>query len=85
MKSITGQVIIRNTIKKDGKQLVIIAGIIAVDDSFPLEGEHQYTLVGRNTIDGIQLTIVKSFSKDLTDEMRGNSIDGILTSPVWRI
>jgi hypothetical protein len=82
---ITGQLFIRDT---DGKapglarphRLVIVAGILAVPLDSPLKGEHQYRVCG---LTGDTL-VVDLHGRDLTEEARGVTIDGLLTSPIWR-
>ena len=75
-----GQIVVRKTgTMINGKEAVIIAGIVALDEleHMKLKGEHQYIITGCDIYGG--------YEKDLTKEMHGMNIDGILQSPVWRL
>lgn len=75
----TGQLFIREASssyqRPAGRRLVIVAGVIEVDESFPLEGEAQYVTLGRPTLletsnsyeDAVQLTLFRRFAKTLDD------------------
>lgn len=75
-----GQVILRdtNTII-NGKKAYIIAGVVSLanEEQLKLKGEHQYIITNAS--------FYPSFERDLTEELRGRSIDGALTSPLWRL
>lgn len=75
-----GQIIVRKTgTIINGKEAVIIAGIVALnpEEDEKLKTEHQYIITGCDVYPG--------FEKDLTTELYGESIDGALTSPIWRL
>jgi len=75
-----GQVIVRKTgTIINGKEAVIIAGIVALnpDEEAKLKDEHQYIVTG--------MDVYSAYEKDLTDELSGESIDGALTKPIWRL
>jgi hypothetical protein len=98
----TGQLFIREASSSRehtiGKRLVIVAGVIEVDESFPLEGETQYVTIGRETSTAagdevVELTLFKRLALTLEDwekvhpyfkHLKGQSIDGLLLSPIWR-
>lgn len=97
MAEITGQVFFRETginsenthIKSFpvGKRLMMFAGIVAVDNEFPLQGEHKYDLVGYAekslSSEFVSLNILKITGQNLPD--KGLSINEILLSPIWRV
>lgn len=75
-----GQIIVRKTgTIINGKEAVIIAGVVALnpEEDEKLKTEHQYIITGCDIHPG--------FEKDLTAELRGETIDGALTSPLWRL
>lgn len=75
-----GQVILRDTnTVVNGKKAYIIAGIVSLneEEQLKLKGEHQYII--------INVSFYPCFERDLTNELRGQSIDGALTSPLWRL
>lgn len=92
MPEITGQIFVRETsmpynINLKNKRLVIVAGIIAVDDIFPLEGECQYVIVGETQdiveTKFVNLNIIESTKIKVKE--KGLTIDGMLLSPIWRV
>lgn len=70
-----GQFFTRKSIKKEGKQLYIVAGIIAIDekDKPPFEN-------GDMSI--FYFDKIKKLA-NVQKETSGMSIDGVLTSPLW--
>ncbi len=84
---ITGQVIFRDvgttTERLDGtdRQLKMIFGLVAVPESMGFKGEHQYTINGFND----SLKIFKDSEIDVSEQTKGNTPDGILKEPIWRI
>lgn len=75
-----GQVIVRKTgTIINGKEAVIIAGIVALnaEEEEKLKNEHQYIVTG--------MDVYGAYEKDLTNELVGESIDGALTKPIWRL
>jgi hypothetical protein len=95
-KMVTGQVFIRDysgSVRVEGTQpakapdgsnrrLLCIAGLIAVPLNCPLIGEHQYEVFG--TVEGSTLRIMPH-GRRVYDSTVKLTIDGILTSPMWRI
>lgn len=75
-----GQVIVRKTGEIiNGKEAVIITGIVALneEENAKLKSEHQYIVTGCN--------IHPSFSRDLTEELHGKTLDSALTMQIWRL
>ena len=75
-----GQVFIRKTgTIINGKEAVIIAGIVSLSDveNEKLKDEHQYTITSAN--------IMPLTGRNIEHVSRGNGIDGLLTSPIWRL
>jgi hypothetical protein len=87
-RHITGQVFVRETgaVTMDGRRLVILAGVVALDRR-ALEGEHQYVVLGRVDADTdiVRLSVIPHQSvHDRTELARGMGIDDLLTTPIWR-
>ena len=75
-----GQIFIRKTgTIINGKEAVIIAGIVSLTDEEQekFKNEHQYIITGCDTY--------PAFERDVSSISRGNGIDGILTSPIWKL
>lgn len=75
-----GQVFLRETSTTiQGKKAYIIAGIVALNntENVAVMGEHQYILQHAELYPG--------FDVDVSRVTRGNSIDGVLCSPIWNI
>ena len=75
-----GQVFIRKTGKiVNGKEAVIIAGIVSLGlkEQEELKSEHQYIITSAN--------LSQLHARDISHISRGNGIDGLLTSPIWRL
>lgn len=83
---ITGQLFFRHTNEpaptNDGRQLVIVVGIIAVDENFIEQSEHQYVVASGDN--GLTLKVLPQTEKDLTQVARGHTAGGLLTERVWR-
>ena len=81
---VTGQVIFREAGEaptKDGRKLLMVVGLIAVPMDFDLKGEHQYTVSG--TPEGV-LTCHAESGQDVSQQIQGQSLGGLLKSPMWR-
>lgn len=75
-----GEIFVRRTgAVINGKEAYIISGIVSLNEveKAQLKSEHQYIIKGADIHPG--------FERDLTDFARGKSIDGILTSPIWKL
>jgi hypothetical protein len=72
-----GQVFVRETgVEKNGKKLYIVAGIVGLDENdMLLSGETQYTITKMNLQDPVDRTL----------EGKGQMIDGLLRSLIWRV
>lgn len=68
-----GQFFLRRSMKKDGKQLFIVAGLISVDEGDDIHNGDM--ILG----DLKNLGMLSNLQK----QMAGESIDGVLTSPCW--
>jgi hypothetical protein len=74
----TGQLFLRDTgVKKNGKNVFMVFGVVGLDDAeaISMPNENQYTIKNIELVDPINM---KAYA-------RGNSADGLLTSPIWRI
>lgn len=75
-----GQIILRDTNTViNGKKAYIIAGVVSLtnEEQQKLKGEHQYIIT--------DASFYPCFERDLTEKLKGMSIDGALTSPLWRL
>lgn len=75
-----GQVFIRKTgTIINGKEAVIIAGIVSLNlkEQEELKSEHQYIITSAN--------LSQLHARDISHISHGNGIDGLLTSPIWRL
>ncbi|WP_206459396.1 hypothetical protein [Anaerovorax sp. IOR16] len=73
-----GQVFIRKTGQMiNGKEAVIIAGIVTLDalEDFTIQTETQYTISNATLSEPI----------NRREEARGNAVDSILRMPIWRV
>lgn len=90
---ISGQLFVREAGQaKDGsgRRLCIVAGIMAFPPGVPLQGETLYAVSGSG--DGTTLQFHLDGSKDITQigedlgqNIGGLGVDGLLTSPIWRV
>jgi hypothetical protein len=85
----------------DPRELFACAGVLGVPDSVGLKNEHLYHLTsGKNPMGDLyglvypemglpkdiqQLHLHLVTGQDLTKEMRGQSIGGVITSSIWQI
>lgn len=73
---ISGQVILRDTGGiKDGKKVFMVFGVIGLSKDTNILNEHQYTINHLNL----------SAPIDRTEIARGNTPNGLLTEPIWKI
>lgn len=85
---VTGQVFIRDAGEapsKDGRHLVMVAGLLALPPGIDLPMEHQFVVSGSGDDEAVFLTILRSGSTDRTEEARGETIGSMLTHPIWRV
>lgn len=86
---LTGQLVFRNVSESDvcrpGYRVMMICGIVAIPDNRPfdmsIKGEHQYVVSGNDNI----IRIHTDSEVDLTEKLRGVSLDGMIKSPIWRV
>jgi hypothetical protein len=75
----TGQLFLRDCGGRanNGKQLYLVVGVVGLDpvETLTLEGEHQYTIKNLELVDPI----------DRTEIARGQSPDGLVREPIWRV
>ena len=79
-KKILGQVIFRKTgTIVNGKEAVIITGIVALseEEQQRLKGEHQYIITGCD--------IYPAYERDLTETLKGSTLDNALHLPIWKL
>lgn len=86
---ITGQLIFRETgtaspIDPD-KKLMMVVGIIAVPNDCIIDGEHQYTVSGKERAGVVGLAVHTRTGTDMTIETCGQSLGGLVTRPIWRV
>jgi hypothetical protein len=94
-KEISGQLIVRDTHASGGnpagpgRKLVMVFGILAVPEDFPLEGEHQYATIGIvSDTQAVRLNILPEFGRDLLvgeQNYDGYRPDQLLTAPIWKV
>jgi hypothetical protein len=88
---LVGQLFFRETLQKrlDGKKLMIVVGLVAVPEHMDLEeikGEHQYNIIGGpEKLGGLHIYTETMTARDWTKEARGETADGILQYPMWRV
>jgi len=59
----------------------MVFGVLALDENSNLKGEHQYTVVGG----GGSLRFDDRDGKDMTARSIGNTPDGLLREPIWKV
>jgi len=75
----TGQVFFRKVGQSpDGRDIMAVVGIVTADPE--LKGEHQYTVSG-----GPDFLTIHPDAIDRTEEAQGQSLNVVLTSPIWRV
>jgi len=92
-ESITGQIMFRKAtdIAPDGsgRKMMMVFGVVAIPEEAPIEEHEQYTVLGElenNLFQDLQLQIGLNDSVKPNEQITiGNSIAGILKSPIWRV
>lgn len=88
---LVGQLFFRETAQKrlDGKKLMLVVGLVAVPEKMGVEeikGEHQYNIIGgAEPLGGLHVYVETLTARDWTEEARGETADGILQYPMWRV
>lgn len=90
MFNITGSLFIRGTTREapDGRQVVMVVGVIALPNDVKLPLEHQVALRGYALDDDTLDLFVSTDKKNRVDHTKaayGKRIDQLLTSPMWRV
>jgi hypothetical protein len=84
---ITGQFIFRHngSMSTDGRKLTMVVGILAIPTSYPIKSEHQYAVNGvlMPGFDGIKFGM-EAMGIDLTKQLHGDGLDGMIRMPIWR-
>ena len=75
MKIKVGQLFTRVTSGITEENTYLVCGIIKTDEPLDTEATHIFTTDMINIIE----------SRDVSDISRGNNLDGIATSPIWRV
>lgn len=75
MKIKVGQLFVRVTSGIKEENTYLVCGIIKTDKPLDTEATHIFTADTVNIIE----------SRDVSDISRGNNLDGIATSPIWRV
>ena len=79
----TGQVFVRETTKRvDGRRVVMMLAVVAVDDDFSLDGESKYTVVGEP--DGCSFRVIPETGEP-RPEFNKLAIDDIAILPHWHV
>ena len=72
-------------VRKMGDKTVLTTILNTKDLPGMLESECQYLITGNNDEMGeVNLTISAWSKEDVSDVSKGNSIEGILSAPIWR-
>lgn len=78
----TGQLIFRDGGKHRGKRILMVTGVVAVNDDSPIRGEHQYTIVGEELVGHMA---IQGPAIDRTQELYGYGFGCPVTLPIWRV
>jgi hypothetical protein len=79
----TGQVFVRDTgVEKQGKRVMMLFAVVAVDDDGVLVPESKYTITGDTT--GLKLEIL-SETEEPMPEFEASPIDAVIMGRHWRV
>ena len=69
------------------RQVFMICGLLALPVGCEIKGEHQYSVAGIYSPenDSAIIAVDMQTETDLTDIAMGNTLTGLLRSPIWRI
>jgi hypothetical protein len=87
--AVTGTLLFRDAVvdKKlpQGKKLMLVVGVISVDENFPIEPESQARIIGCLGAGG-EIAIAMSPAKcsRIDQKYGGWTIDDLLREPIWR-
>lgn len=75
MKIKVGQLFARRTVGITAENTYLVCGIIKTDEPLDIESTHLLTADLVNVLE----------SRDVRAYTRGNNLDGIMTSPLWKV
>jgi hypothetical protein len=86
MAKVTGQVILRKTLKvmPDGRRAVMIIGVITLPDDHVSDEDEQYLVEGF-TIDKNIFQVTVSDPQNVYEKTRGMTANQVLSCHIWRI
>jgi len=89
--AITGQLVFRPSSQhppgvKDDRILTMVFGVVAVPKIFPIDDHVQYPILG-HLDDGLKIHLKLNEGTEIDKEYYplGESISGLMTSPIWRV
>lgn len=89
---LTGQLIFRETNApppRKGHRIMMVCGVIAVPDDWQIKGEHQYIVTDHVHPDTFpsheDIHIHLESETDLTSEIRGITLNGLIMKPLWKV
>lgn len=86
---VTGMLMVRITNMRipdrPDKKIVMVFGVIAVDEDSPLVTEHQYPVAGADIPGALQLNLLTDAGQDMSGYAKGMRADQLLTAPIWRV
>lgn len=92
---LTGQLIFRDTTKParvPGYKIMMVCGVISVPNNWRGKGEHQYCVTDRGVLlecidrgDLEDIHLHFDTGVDLTTKIVGMTLDGLITSPLWKV
>ena len=75
MKIRVGQLFARRTVGITAENTYLVCGIIKTDEPLNTESTHLLTADLVNVLE----------SRDVKEYTRGNNLDGVMTSPLWKV
>lgn len=69
---------------RDDHRLMIVCGLLSVPCNFPVKGEHQYVVTG-GIAEPHEIVLHVDSEINLTEELRGLTLDGIMKYPMWKV
>jgi len=85
---VTGSLFFRDAVGgpklPNGLKLMLVCGVIAVPDNFPVAAENIATLRGFANRDSVEFHI-DPVGKPIGSQYFGWSIESIITAPVWKV
>lgn len=84
---LTGQLVFRDTPEQashKGRKIMMVCGLIEVPDDWEGKGEHQYVVTGC-VAGSADVNIHFDSGIDLTNQLQGITLDGMIKGPIWRV